>query len=174
MKKILAFALTLIMALSLAACGEKTPAPSGGDTSGGTSQQGQQPDSTPDESTPPDSSSDKQIAWPEDAPIPRPESGTIVQVSNYSGKFREALFFDMDVDDVKKYVEDLIAAGYEFRSGYETINDTFYSDLEAGTLALAVFINPNTDGKALNLSYTPGEGATLLDLRYNLRVYFDQ
>ena len=61
MKKILAFTLALMMVLSLAACGgSKTPAPSGSNTTGGTSHQEQQPDSTPDESTPPDSSSDEQ------------------------------------------------------------------------------------------------------------------
>lgn len=54
MKKILTFALALMLVLSLAACGGKTdPAPSdGGTTNPGTSQQ--QPSDTPDESTPSD------------------------------------------------------------------------------------------------------------------------
>ena len=118
MKKILALALALMMVLSLAACGEKTPAPSGGDTTDpGTSQQEQQPSDTPDESTPSDTPDNTQsgkvdnasVEWPENewtAIIPK-AADTVMKIDeNMSTGMGNAYVIYMDWTD-----EDALAYG---------------------------------------------------------------
>ncbi len=145
MKKFLAFALTLMMVLSLAACGEKTPTPSGSGTTGGTSQNGENNNDGKKESFVGKYDFAKDYMMPD--------------AGNYQGYTEEKYIdgtlkgFFFDVSDITEqelndYTAKLEANGYEFKGDEDDdfikTGKTYRNDVE-GVNILIAYIEADKD-----------------------------
>lgn len=120
MKKLFALLLALVMALALAACGEKDPAPPGSRSTAdpGTSQTTDPGTSQQKPSNTPDSNMGDASAWPTNQYIdllPKPKGGTVFSdkaVDNAYFQGHSIIMTDWSLEDCEAYAEDIIAAGF--------------------------------------------------------------
>ena len=154
MKKIITLVLALLMLLSLAACGEKTPAtndenttPSNQQTEDpGQQEQTQTEDPGQQEQTQPAGDAVSSTDWPTNTIFPKPEGCKIVEVKSEGGKNYITVEWD-SLDAAKAYIEIAkqtegegaeVIAGYndDATAVYGTYAITITSENEAQNLVL--------------------------------------